>query len=98
MNMRALVWRFIVAIALSIVVWSIARGAPWRQPGISGLFVVPFFLPGYAAAVLLWGGVGNIGGTASRCVTVLVNAVVYAVVLYLVHGVVTAFRRAKAVR
>ena len=98
MNMRALVLRFIVAIALSIVVWSIARGAPWRQPGISGLFVLPFVLPGELAAVLLWGGVGNIGGIAPQCVTVLVNALVYAVVLYLVHGVATTFRRGKVVR
>jgi len=98
MNCRAFFWRFVIGIALSVAVWSIARSAPWRQPGISGLFVLPFVLPGELAAVLLWGGVGKINGVAPQCVTVLVNAMVYALVLYLVHGGVAAFRRAKAVR
>jgi len=98
MNMRALVPRVIVGMALSIAVWAVARAAPWRQSGISGLLVIPFFLPGYVVAGLLWGGMDNVGSTTSQMVMVLVNAIVYAMVLYFVHRVVSAFRRAKAVR
>ena len=96
--MRPLVSRFIVAVTLSVVVWEMAKGAPWRQPGISGLLVIPFFLPGYVVAGLLWGGMDNVGSRASQAVMILVNAIVYAVVLYLIHRVVSAFRRAKAVQ
>jgi len=100
MNIQALLSRFVVGIALSVAVWAMVRAAPMSKSRIPvpDLVAIPLFLPGYVVAGLLWGGMDNVGSKASQFVMVLVNAIVYAIVLYLVHRVVSAFRRAKAVR